>query len=970
MKSCPVFCRWFFAFFPALILLAPGIAFSAVLTVGADQPYATIAGALDAVQGDSDVIRIMDPVHTESSIKIRKNVTIEGLGAYDTIVQAHAQPGMASDRVFTVDINTTVTLRDMTIRHGRVVGVSPEGGGILNMGALALYGCHIIDNRVEADTECFAVGGGIHNHFNAKSLWLEECRISGNVCAAQPGVSANCYGGGIYSMAPLTLVNCLLEGNQARDSGTLTSVGGGLATQNFPVFLSGCSFLSNFSRDIAGGISILGQDLTLENCTLSGNVAALEYGGGVCLSGVKNCQIINSTIVENQASADKGGGLAVLDTAAVFIQNSILCHNGGEDYLLRYGGTLVSGGYNLAGTDPLSLFTASGDIVGSDPLLGPPALNGGLIPTRALLPGSPCMDVIPSDYLPTDQRGVSRPQGRLGDMGAFEVLEGPDLGFLSGILDLGSWPVNRGESAPVSFPVINIGKLTLPAIALSLDSGKEFKISGEQVREINLAPGETGQIALIFDPADTGLRADTLSIDNPPSHTLSLSIPVMGTGYNTRPVAGKYEPDQVLQFRETMQQHVQIPDAPAFNLTFKFTLEAWVRPSFKGWETILSRGDGNQNEKTSYIFSIEEGTRRLALMAAGAWHYSTKSVPMGKWTHVAVSYDGQDKRFFINGEPDSTVSCPGSIYGSVDSIYIGRQGTECNCNFFDGFMDEVRIWHRALDAQEIKSRMNVSFSGPETGLIGCWNFNWIQGQETPDSSGFNHNGTLVNAPLPQSLPDSPMTRIIGAYDLFTDEDTDLEVPLFASDADSDEPLDVMITCLPEPRHGRLFQFTGNWPVRGERITQPGTRITDPEKRLVFAPANRREGYDVILRWKAHDGWEESDNPTTITINVAADNDPPVAGIPLPGCGVIFNKGARQYVSVKAAPSLETPFAFTVEAWVKSSLHEWNTIISRGNGNDNLLTSYIFSLEGETGRLGLSAGGEWHYSESSIPPGVW
>ena len=74
-----------------------------------------------------------------------------------------------------------------------------------------------------------------------------------------------------------------------------------------------------------------------------------------------------------------------------------------------------------------TLFT--GNLIGSDPLLGPLQNNGGATFTHYLLSGSPAIDAGNPDVTgsggftcqATDQRGVPRPQGAQCDIGALEV---------------------------------------------------------------------------------------------------------------------------------------------------------------------------------------------------------------------------------------------------------------------------------------------------------------------------------------------------------------------------------------------------------------------------------------------------------------------------------------------------------------------------------------------------------------------
>ena len=89
---------------------------------------------------------------------------------------------------------------------------------------------------------------------------------------------------------------------------------------------------------------------------------------------------------------------------------------------------------------------AAGDRVGTDPLLGPLADNGGQTDTLALLPGSPAIDHA-SVGTPTDQRRVVRPQGGACDVGAFELV--PSIATPSNAFKFGKLKRNKAKGTAV-----------------------------------------------------------------------------------------------------------------------------------------------------------------------------------------------------------------------------------------------------------------------------------------------------------------------------------------------------------------------------------------------------------------------------------------------------------------------------------------------------------------------------------------
>lgn len=146
-------------------------------------------------------------------------------------------------------------------------------------------------------------------------------------------------------------------------------------------------------------------------------------GGGLYLTNV-TAVLVNLTLAANRADGDTryrgsavGGNVAV-SNATVTVLNSIIANSGnGADVW----GPITDGGYNIC-SDGTANFSAPGSLNHADPLLAALSNNGGPTPTMALLVGSPARDAIISNFPPTDQRGVARPQGPAADIGAFEAV--------------------------------------------------------------------------------------------------------------------------------------------------------------------------------------------------------------------------------------------------------------------------------------------------------------------------------------------------------------------------------------------------------------------------------------------------------------------------------------------------------------------------------------------------------------------
>ena len=138
--------------------------------------------------------------------------------------------------------------------------------------------------------------------------------------------------------------------------------------------------------------------------------------------------------------------------------------------------------------------------------------------------------------------------------------------------------------------------------------------------------------------------------------------------------------------------------APPATNPHALTLSAWLRGTDNAPRTIVSKGHGGDGTITDYIFAAENGT--LVFYGNGGWHTATQPLGSG-WNHVAVTYDGDQVRFYINAQDAGRIVSPGALYAGSSSTLLGVQGDSCQCNPFIGDMDEVQIFSKVLTADAI-----------------------------------------------------------------------------------------------------------------------------------------------------------------------------------------------------------------------------------------------------------------------------
>ena len=127
------------------------------------------------------------------------------------------------------------------------------------------------------------------------------------------------------------------------------------------------------------------------------------------------------------------------------------------------------------------------------------------------------------------------------------------------------------------------------------------------------------------------------------------------------------------------------------------------------------------------------------------------------WYHAAAAYDGVNFKIYLNDVQDGSVATTATPRS--DSIQHAAIGTALGSGglipsgqtqgFFQGQMDEVRIWNVGRTGADIISTMGIAVAPPAAGLIGRWALDDGSGVSATDSAGANP-GTLQPAAAPPS----------------------------------------------------------------------------------------------------------------------------------------------------------------------------------------------------------------------------
>ena len=359
---------------------------------------------------------------------------------------------------------------------------------------------------------------------------------------------------------------------------------------------------------------------------------------------------------------------------------------------------------------------------------------------------------------------------------------------------------------------------------------------------------------LVFTPAAdfSGTAAFAYTIVDAGGLTSSASVSIT-VGTNTRPVAGfsrLVASNHALRF-DGIDDFVQSALTSAQSLAGgPWTIEAWVKPEAfnnKGFPTIYSQGFWRAslglNATTGKFDSWVNNTGQLN---------STVIPPLSDWTHVAVTFDGTTRRFIVDGVEAGAVASS-AMTSDNNPVYLGAAGSSApdSRSFFQGTMDEVRVWKRALSAAEIAANRHDTLLGTEPGLAAYWPFEEGAGTTTADATGQSAAtlGTTAATAPEWVVSDAPVAGF--RQDETAVPNTQLLIRLEGSDADGNALTGKILSL---PANGRLFQFAGG--VAGPEITVAGTPVSDVQRRVIFEPNPDFAGADGF-RFSVSDGGLES-----------------------------------------------------------------------------------------------------------------
>ena len=361
------------------------------------------------------------------------------------------------------------------------------------------------------------------------------------------------------------------------------------------------------------------------------------------------------------------------------------------------------------------------------------------------------------------------------------------------------------------------------------------------------------------------------------SNTATITITVNAIN-DTPVVVGTDEKNsKSIDFDGGTGSYLGVTGSPGINenvgvFTTAMTVHAWVKADqLENNKYIIAKGNAQSSGQRAYSLRSPNATGSNAnkweaaltteyttdgggLNSIEYQLYSTSDASLTEWTHLAMTFDGSDIKFYINGSLETTQSVTGNDINNPqihpnaadEDFRIGDMAGSGDYNF-DGKIDAPAIWNTALSSSQISNLYNSGNGLSPTevatsNLQGYWNFEDNLNDLTSNDNNLGSSGGLSYV---SDVPGQYNTPVTAS----TNEDIlSLEISLVGTDVDGDNLTYSIVT---NPSNGTVS-------ISGSTAT--------------YIPSSNYNGNDSFV-YKANDGTVDSAN-RTVFIEIAAVNDVP------------------------------------------------------------------------------------------------
>ncbi|MFI0491058.1 LamG-like jellyroll fold domain-containing protein [Flavobacterium sp.] len=277
------------------------------------------------------------------------------------------------------------------------------------------------------------------------------------------------------------------------------------------------------------------------------------------------------------------------------------------------------------------------------------------------------------------------------------------------------WGNNHGSLSAQPSVAVNMSAGVTPALATNVDFisiGRTWKVveTGGNVPTSKVSIPTTMLSATLTPPGDY-----LMFISNTPAFDPTAEYRVMTVNGSNLETTYDFDGTKYITFgfapEHTFSRSIAFDGANDYldagqvlDLNTSFTVSAWIKRNSNN-QTILSKRDNAFT--TGYDLSINSAGKVEMSWINGTKQTITSNVtiPIGIWHNVSAIYDGTTAKLYIDGVMDISKAMP-IVPANSQSFLIAAADAVNTTSFFNGNIDEVRVWNVALTEKQLRYVMN------------------------------------------------------------------------------------------------------------------------------------------------------------------------------------------------------------------------------------------------------------------------
>ncbi|MBN1792139.1 LamG domain-containing protein, partial [Candidatus Woesearchaeota archaeon] len=240
-----------------------------------------------------------------------------------------------------------------------------------------------------------------------------------------------------------------------------------------------------------------------------------------------------------------------------------------------------------------------------------------------------------------------------------------------------------------------------------------------------------------------GFRQDT-SYGTPSQSFGSSEYGNNGTAINATPVDGKVR--QAYKF-DGSADYLQVPDGPdsGLDLDDAITISTWVKPARATQGYMVAKYGAYMLQFSGSPNNTTQG----GVWISGSWNPLATSwtIPLNQWSHIVFTYNKSNAYIYVNGAQAGYGYNVNTITENDNPLMIGGKLPTDRSRDFNGSIDEVGLWNRALSPSEIKelydygSKFQSEYGSlPSDGLVSYYKLDGDGSDETGTNPASSING--------------------------------------------------------------------------------------------------------------------------------------------------------------------------------------------------------------------------------------